>query len=173
MSNGCTGSIDNAGEVSRNLRSGLDGDYWTTTPTTGFLDSTSDSYWAVNMDNFYWGDGNDMMKTTTGDMLDAVLEYVRTEPSWVLVATYKMDEPSPNESHTSKVTLQYGFHRGIKKFGSDGREATKQELYDNLLGMDAVTMVNPKKKKLKKDLCLNTLTYLMFLKQKRTGKVKA
>ena len=37
--------------------------------------------------------------------------------------------------------------------------------------MDAVTMVRPKD--LEKDLCLNALTYLMFLKRKRTWKIKA
>ena len=97
-----------------NLCSELDGNYWATTPISAFLDNTSDSYWAVNMDNFYWGDENDIMKTATGEMLDAVLDYVHTEPSWVLAATYKMDETSSNESHASKATPQYGFHRGIK-----------------------------------------------------------
>ena len=37
--------------------------------------------------------------------------------------------------------------------------------------MDAVRMVKPHN--LDKKLCINTLTYLMFLKQKRMGKVKA
>ena len=49
-----------------------------------------------------------------------------------------------NEQHASKATPQYGFHKGIKEFHDEGREATKQELYENLLGMDAVTMVKPK-----------------------------
>ena len=169
--NGDMESIGDNAEVPKNLRSGLDGSYWATTPISAFLDGTSDSYWAVNMDNFYWGDGNDKMKTTKGNMLDAVSDYVQTEPSWVMATAYKMDEASSNQSHASNTTPQYGFHRSIKEFGNDGREATKHELYENLLGMDAVTMVNPKE--LNKDLCLNALTYLMFLKQKRTGKVKA
>ena len=59
----------------------------------------------------------------------------------------------------------------MKEFADKGREATKQELYENLLGMDAVRMVKPHN--LKKKLCINALTYLMFLKRKRTGKVKA
>ena len=80
----------------------------------------------------------------------AILDYVNAEPSWVLGATYKTDQPASNMSHTSKATPQYGFHRGIRKFGNDGREATKQEPYENLLGMDAVTMVKPKD--LEKDL---------------------
>ena len=37
--------------------------------------------------------------------------------------------------------------------------------------MNAVTMIEPGK--LEKDLCINALTYLIFLKRKRTGKVKA
>ena len=111
------------------------------------------------------------MNTAAGIVLAAVSEYVHTEPSWVFAAADKMNEPKLVESHASKVTPQYGFHRGIKEFGNDGREVTKQELYKNLLGMDAVTMIKPEK--LEKDLCLNALTYLMFLKRKRTGKIKA
>ena len=76
-----------------------------------------------------------------------------------------MEKPQLIESHASKETQQHGFHRWIKELGNDGREATKQELYEILLGMDAVTMVKPRD--LEKDLCLNALTYLMFLKQKK------
>ena len=76
-----------------------------------------------------------------------------------------------NEQHASKATPQYGFCKEIKEFSDEGREATKQELYENLLGMDAVTMVKPRK--LKPELCINDFTYLMFLKQKQTNKVKA
>ena len=73
--------------------------------------------------------------------------------------------------YASKATPQYEFHKGMKEFADKGREVTKQKLYENLLGMDAVRMVEPHN--LKKELCVNTLTYLMFLKQKRTRKVKA
>ena len=69
-----------------------------------------------------------------------------------------------HQQHASKATPQYGFHKGIKEFADEGREATKQELYENLLGMNAVTMIEPGK--LEKDLCINALTYLMFLKRK-------
>ena len=75
------------------------------------------------------------------------------------------------QQHASKVIFQYRFHKGIKEFADKGREATKQELYKNLLGMDAVGMVKPHN--LDKKRCINALTYLMFLKQKRTGKMKA
>ena len=96
-----------------------------------FLDSTSDAYWAVNMDNFYWVDENAVMNTVAGTVLAAVSEYVHTEPSWGFATTYKMEEPKLVEYHASKATPQYGFHRGIKEFGNDRREATRQELYKN------------------------------------------
>lgn len=82
-----------------------------------------------------------------------------------------MNQPKLVESHSSKTTPQYKFHMGIKEFCNDGREATKQELYKNLLRMDAVTMVKPEN--LEKELYLNALTYLMFLREKRMGKIKA
>ena len=50
----------------------------------------------------------------------------------------------------------------MKEFADKRREANKQELYNNLLGMNAVTMVKPHE--LDKKLCINALTYLMFLK---------
>ena len=59
----------------------------------------------------------------------------------------------------------------MKEFADERREATKQELYKNLLGMNAVIIVEPHN--LDNELHINALTYLMFLKQKRTGKVKA
>ena len=59
----------------------------------------------------------------------------------------------------------------MKEFFDKGKEATKWELCKNLLGMDAVRIVKPHN--LKKELCINALAYLMFLKQKRMGKVKA
>ena len=74
------------------------------------------------------------------------------------------------QQHASKATPQYGFHKGIKEFADAGSEATKQELYENLSGINAVTTIEPGK--LEKDLCINALTYLMFLKRKQTGKVK-
>ena len=69
------------------------------------------------------------MNNTKGDMLEAVSNYVQTEPSWVMAAAYKMDEASSSQSHASKATPQYRFHRGIREFGDDGRDATKEELY--------------------------------------------
>jgi hypothetical protein len=74
-------------------------------------------------------------------------------------------------SHASKSTPQYGFSRGMKEFGDDGWKATLSELRDNLLGMDAVHMINSKE--IDKALSIDALAYLMFLKRKRTGKIKA
>ena len=74
-------------------------------------------------------------------------------------------------SHTSKLTPQYGFHRGMKIFGEPGWEATRSELDNNLLGMDAVHMLGAKH--LNRGLAKKALPYLMFLKRKRSGKIKA
>ena len=40
-------------EVPQNVQSILDSLHW-----TGFLDTTSDLYWGLNLDNFYWGKYN-------------------------------------------------------------------------------------------------------------------
>ena len=96
------------------------------------------------MDNFHWGEHNGVVNATSAYICSAILDYVNAEQSWVLGAAYKMDGPTSSISHASKTTPQYGFHQGIKEFGDDGRETTKQELYKNLLGMDEVTMIRPK-----------------------------
>ena len=74
-------------------------------------------------------------------------------------------------SHASKYTPQYGLSRGMKEFRDDGWKANLSELKDNLLGMDAVHMV--KSKDIKKDLTIDALAYLMFLKIKIIRKIKA
>jgi hypothetical protein len=71
----------------------------------------------------------------------------------------------------SKSTPQYGFNRGLKEFGELGYEATVKELDDNLLGMGAVKML--KLAEINKKIRFEALNYLMFLKRKRCGKVKA
>ena len=68
-------------------------------------------------------------------------------------------------------TPQYGFIRGISAFGKAGYDATVSELSDNLIGMNAVKMLN--KKQITSDVCINALSYLMFLKRKRTSDIKA
>ena len=89
-------------------------------------------------------------------MLSAIIQYSPIEPSYVLAAMYQV-EPTVIEQR-----------QHASKFADKGREATKQELYKNLLGMGAVRMV--KLHNLKKELCINVLTYLMFLKQKKDRK---
>ena len=59
----------------------------------------------------------------------------------------------------------------MKIFGEPGWEATRSKLDDNLLVMDAVHMLDPKH--LNRDLAKKALPYLMFLKRKRSGKIKA
>jgi hypothetical protein len=71
----------------------------------------------------------------------------------------------------SKSTPQYGFNRGLKEFGTPGYEATVKELDDNLLGMGAVRMLKPSE--VNKNIRYEALNYLMFLKRKRCGKIKA
>ena len=51
-----------------------------------------------------------------------------------------------------------------------GYDATVSELSDNLIGMDAVDMLD--KSRIMSDMYMNTFSYLMFLKRKRTDVVK-
>jgi hypothetical protein len=96
-------------------------------------------------------------------------------PYWTLaesVQTYVLNTiASYSNIEASKSTPQYGFNRGLKEFGTLGYEATVKELDDNLLGMEAVKMLNPSE--INKDIRYEALNYLMFLKRKRCGKVKA
>jgi hypothetical protein len=59
----------------------------------------------------------------------------------------------------------------MKEFGKLGFEATMKELVDNLIGMGAVQMLEPNE--VNKDIWCEALIYLMFLKRKRDGTVKA
>ena len=67
-------------------------------------------------------------------------------------------------------TLQYGFSRGMTKFKQEGYDTTVSELSDNIVGMNAINMLD--KKKITKDVCISALSYLMFLKRKRASDVK-
>jgi hypothetical protein len=64
-----------------------------------------------------------------------------------------------------------GSNWGLKEFGALGYEATVKELDDNLLGMGAVKMLKPSE--LSRTIRYESLNYLMFLKRKRCGKLKA
>ena len=59
----------------------------------------------------------------------------------------------------------------MKEFEQAGYNATVSELSNNLIGMNAVDMLD--KTRITSDIYVNTLSYLMFLKRKRTGAVKA
>jgi hypothetical protein len=71
----------------------------------------------------------------------------------------------------SKSTPQYGFNKGLKEFGTTGYEAAVKELNDNLLGMGTVQMLKPSE--VNKTIWFEALNYLMLLKRKQCGKVKA
>ena len=75
------------------------------------------------------------------------------------------------EIETSKATPQYGFRKGLKQFGDEGYQATKDKLKVNLLGRGCTDKLSSK------DLTWNirkqALGYVMFLKRKRSGKEKA
>ena len=73
--------------------------------------------------------------------------------------------------HGLRSTPQYGFNRGMKEFGQEGYDATVSELSDNPIGMDVVDMLD--KSRITSDVYMNALSYLMFLKRKRTNVVKA
>ena len=68
-------------------------------------------------------------------------------------------------------TPQYGFNRGMKEFGQKGYDATASELSNNLIGIDTVDMLD--KSHITSDVYMNALSYLIFLKRKRTDLVKA
>jgi hypothetical protein len=67
------------------------------------------------------------------------------------------------------VMTQYSMKKGIKLFGSDGVDAVLQEL-KQLHDRDVIQPVHAKA--LSSEDRRNALHYLMFLKQKRTGKIK-
>jgi hypothetical protein len=96
-------------------------------------------------------------------------------PYWTLAQSTQAYVLSTITSYSnieaSKSTPQYGFNRGLKEFGNLGYEATVKELDDNLLGMGAVKMLNPSE--VNKTIRYEALNYLMFLRRKRCGKIKA
>ena len=68
-------------------------------------------------------------------------------------------------------TPQYGFQKGLKKFKELGYEATIKELDKNLTGKNIMDMLSAKS--VTHDMMKMSLAYLMFLKRKRCGKIKA
>jgi hypothetical protein len=68
-------------------------------------------------------------------------------------------------------TPQYGFQKGLKMFGEGGYKATIKELDANLIGRNVIDMLSPEG--ITRDIFKMSLGYLMFLKRKRCGKIKA
>ena len=71
----------------------------------------------------------------------------------------------------SLSTPQYGFQKGLKVFKEAGYEATLKELDKNLIGKNVLDMLPARS--ITHDMMKMSLSYLMFLKRKRCGKIKA
>jgi hypothetical protein len=130
--------------------------------SNGNNDSDSDTETAVDDEDI---EDNDVPRELDSD-LGPYWALAQSNQPYVLntIATYSNIE-------ASKSTPQYGFNKGLKEFGTPGYEATVKELDDNLLGMGAVQMLNPSQ--VGKNIRYEALNYLMFLKRKRCGKIKA
>ena len=74
------------------------------------------------------------------------------------------------EIEASKATPQYGFRKGLTLFGDEGYQAAKNELKVNLLERGCINMLSWKN--LTWDIRKQALGYLVFLKRKRSGKMK-
>lgn len=123
-------------QAPKELHYTLDGEYWS---HVGFLIDDTMHDLAVNLDRFYWGDNNEIGEDAP-IVLSVIIQYPPIEPNYVLAAMYRVEPTvTASQQHACKATPQYGFHKGMKEFADEGREKTKQELYKNLLGMDAVT----------------------------------
>ena len=75
-----------------------------------------------------------------------------------------------NNLDGSMVTPQYGIKKGLKLFGKLGTEAVLKEL-KQLDNLDVIIPQHPRT--LSRDNIRKALPYLMFLKRKRCGKIKA
>lgn len=154
-----------------NSKDYLNGPYWVLS-TMGLRDV---SYYDVNMDGFYWGNHNSQKNKASSHVLLIMTTWNESQSSWVLSAMENINSPVQNESNQELLTSnsrqampQYRFHHGIWKFSDDGTNTTKQELYKNLLGMDAVEMINPPEyNKLEKDLYMNTHTHISWFWKER------
>jgi hypothetical protein len=69
------------------------------------------------------------------------------------------------------LTPQYGSKKGLAMFGEAGYDTTVKELDENLIGRDVIQMLDPKS--VTYDMFQMPLSYLMFLKRKRCGLIKA
>ena len=71
----------------------------------------------------------------------------------------------------SLSTPQYGFEKGIKIFKEPGYDATVKELDKNLIGRNVMNMLPARS--ITHDMMKMSSGYLMFLRRKRCGKIKA
>ena len=104
------------------------------------------------------------------------------EPSWDIVGAHMTSAMVVAEQagvrmmkeyfeiEASKATPQYGFRKGLKLFNDKGYQAAKHELKANLLGRGCNNKLSSKD--LTWDIRKQALGYLMFLKRKRSGKMK-
>ena len=75
------------------------------------------------------------------------------------------------ETEASKATPQYGFRKGLKLFGDKDYQATKDELKVNLFERGCIDMLSSNN--LTWDIIKQASGYLIFLKRKQSGKMKA
>ena len=69
--------------------------------------------------------------------------------------------------HGLHSTPHYGFNWKMKEFKQTGYDATVSELSNNLIGMNAVDMLD--KTRITSDVYVNVLSYLMFFEEERDG----
>ena len=65
----------------------------------------------------------------------------------------------------------YKYQKGFKIFEDPGYQSTAKELRDNLIGCGCIDVLTEKETTW--DMQIGALNYLMFLKRKRCGKLKA
>ena len=123
-----------------------------------------------NIPGPYW---NDVDRVGT-DGLDMILSIIKNYSDIEPIENYpdiKSKAGPKSILSASKSTLQYYYTIGIKIFEDAGYKATKQELDENLIGRNCVEILPINE--LDDDIKEKALNYLMFLKQKRCGKIKA
>ena len=77
------------------------------------------------------------------------------------------------ELEASKSTPMYGYQKGLQRFCDAGYQTTVKELRDNLIGRGCGCVDVLTEKETTWDIQKRALNYLMFLKPKRCGTLKA
>ena len=103
-----------------------------------------------DLDN-YWGDN------IAGEMLES------EDKAAKMLSEY-------SGMSASLATPQYGFKKGLKLFGNAGYDAMVKELKENLVRRNCIKILN--KNEVTSEIRKSALGYLLFLKQKRCGKIK-